>query len=170
LRINTQPVEAKTFSASVALTTIGTVIAVLFAVPALFIGIFGIIKVVSGDSYLGGLVSAIWGYATVVGAYELNRSKFDWDRGRSYDNLHLGTGMVAVSVAMVGSAALENLLFVFAVFPGIAGVLHARRRFSKNYTAAIYTLMLVTSFTTAIWLYSNEFQARQLVAAIEALP
>ena len=78
--------------------------------------------------------------------------------------------MVAVSVAMVGSAALENLLFVFAVFPGIAGVLHARRRFATNYAAAIYTLILVTSFATAVWLYSNEFQARQLVAAVEALP
>ncbi len=168
--IDTPEQEIEKIAPGNALTTVGTVIAVLFAFPSSFIGIYGVITIVSGGSLLAGITSALWGYAVVIGAYELMRCKFDWDRGRKRQNFHLGVGLIAVAIAMVASAALENILFVFAVFPGRVGVNYANERYEKNYVAAIYATLLLLCFSIAVWLYSNEYQARQLAAWIEALP
>jgi len=170
LPIDTPPGDPEPAPPGTALMTAGTVSAVLFAIPSSFIAIFGIITTVSGESYVGGLATLSWGVAAVVGAYELNRSRFNWDRGRNRRNLNLCAGMVAVSIAIVGSGALENLLFIFAPLPALAAIQLARLRYPRKWIGGLFLLMLLVSLATAIWLYSNEFKARQLVAWIEALP
>jgi len=170
LPIDTPPEESEPAPRGAALMTAGTVFAVLFAIPSSFIAIFGIVTTASGESYVGGLASLIWGVAAVVGAYELNRNRFNWDRGRNRRNLHLCAGMVAVSIAIVGSGALENLLFIFAPLPALAAIQLARVRYPGKWVGGIFLVMLLVSLATAIWLYSNEFKARQLVAWVEALP
>ena len=168
--IDTPQEEIQKIAPGNAITTVGTVVAVLFAFPSSFIGINGVITIVSGEGFIGGLVSALWGYGVVVGAYELLRCKFDWERGRKRQNLHLAVGMIAVSIAMIGSAALENILFIFAVFPAIVGVKYAKQRYEKIHVATIYAAMPLVCFSIAIWLFGNEFKARQLAAWVEALP
>ena len=76
----------------------------LLGVPCFFIGIYGVVGVITGGKLVAGFLGVMWSYLVVVGAYELNRRKFNWTRGSEHSDMHLLAGTLAVSFGLVISA------------------------------------------------------------------
>ncbi len=74
----------------------GAVIAVLLGLPCVFIFLYGLAGVITGKKIIAGMMGAAWAGMAVIGAYELNRRKFAWQKGAQHADLHLLAGTIAV--------------------------------------------------------------------------
>lgn len=148
------------------LTDTGAVASIFLVVPSQLIGLYAIGSLLTGSNIVGGLLGTVWAYAAGVGAYELNRRKYDWTKGRAHAGLHLLLGTLAVNLAIFASAAQHELLFVFAIPPAVAAVLHAGERL----TTTVYAALLIGSVVAAIWLYADTALATRLVDWFDTLP
>ncbi len=148
----------------------GAVIAVLLGIPSLFIGLFAAVGAITGDKLIAGSLGALWGYLAVAGAYELNRRKFDWDRGRQYSDRHLLAGTIAVSAGLVISGALHETMPGLAVVPALSAILQANDGHEKRFLAAIHSAVLIAGLSIAIWLYTNGVIGTVWLARVEAWP
>ena len=151
-------------------TDTGAVVSIFLAVPSQFIGIFGVASMLSGEKIVGGLLGTIWAYFAATGAYELNRRKHNWVKGTRYRTRHLVFGLVAVNAAMIVSGAIHELLFVFALAPGMAAVLHANADTGGRYLFFISAVTVAVALGVAIWLYVDTNTSLRLTYWFETLP
>ena len=142
----------------------------LLGVPAFFIGLYGVVGLVTGDKIVAGALGAVWAYATVVGAYELNRRKFDWDRGRRQRDRHLLLGTFAVSTGLIISSAMDETMPALAIVPALSAILQANDDKEKKYFAAIHVVVLAVGLCVAIWIYTNGIIGKVMLERAETLP
>jgi hypothetical protein len=136
----------------------------------LFIGLFGLVGVISGAKLVAGLLGASWGYLAAVGAYELNRRKFDWERGSKYSDLNLLAGTLAVSTGLVISGALHETMPVLAIVPALSAIVQANDGHSDKYRALIHVAVLFAGMGVGIWFYNNGIIGSVLLDRLAALP
>lgn len=152
------------------MTDTGAVVSVFLAIPSQFIGLFALASLLSGDKVFGGLLGVTWAWFAATGAYELNRRKHGWARGTRYRTRHLLFGMLAVSAAMMVSGAIHELLFVFALAPALAAVLHANDDPGGRFLFLLYAVMIAVSLSVAVWLYVDTNTSLRLTDWFDALP
>lgn len=148
----------------------GAVIAVLLGIPGFFIGFYGAVGVMTGGKVVGGALGAIWGYLAVIGTYELNRRKFDWDKGRKHSDLHLLAGTVAVATGLMVSGAIHETMPALAIVPALSAITQANDGHDKKYLSWIHAVILATGITVGIWFYIDGIIGDVLLERIAALP
>ena len=142
----------------------------LLGVPSLFIGLFGAVGVITGEKLIGGFLGAFWAYLATVGAYELNRRRFNWIRGSQHRDQHLLAGTVATSVGLIISGAMHETMPGLAMVPAISAIMQANDGHEKKYLALIHSLVLAAGTVIAIWFYTNGIIGKVLLERVQALP
>jgi hypothetical protein len=135
--------------------TTGAVIAVLLGIPSLIMGLFAAVNVITGEKLFAGLLGTLWSYLAVSGCYELNRRKFDWDRGRQYSDRHLLCGTVAVSAGLAISGAMHETMPALAIVPALSAIIQANDGHERKYRFYIHAAVLAVGLSIAIWFYVN---------------
>jgi hypothetical protein len=148
----------------------GAVIAVLLGFPSLFIGIFGAVGVITGEKLVAGSLGAVWGYLAVVGAYELNRRKFAWMRGRTYSDLHLLAGTLAVSTGLVISGIVHETMPALALVCALSAIKQANDGHDKKFLAPIHIVILCAGIAGGIWFFNNSTVGKALLLQATYLP
>jgi len=148
----------------------GAVIAVLLGIPGFFIGFYGAVGVVTGGKVVAGALGALWGYMAVAGTYELNRRKFDWDKGRKYSDHHLLAGTLAVSTGLMISGAIHETMPALAIVPALSAITQANDGHDKKYLSWIHAAILATGIGIGIWFYIDGIIGNVLLHRIAALP
>ncbi len=161
-------VEAKR-PGNVIITT-GAVIAALLGIPSLFMGLFAAVQVITGDKLIAGFLGVLWAYLSTTGAYELNRRKFDWDRGRQYSDRHLLAGTIAVSAGLAISGAMHETMPGLAVVPALSAIIQANDGHDKKYRFFIHATVLVIGISIAVWFYANGVIGKVWLERIENWP
>lgn len=133
-------------------------------------GIFGFVSFVTGERIIAGSLGAIWGYSAFVGGYELNRRKFDWDRGRRHRDGHLLAGTCAVSVGLAISGAMHETMPILAIFPGLSATLQANDGHQRKFRFVIHAAILAAGLGIAIWFYINGVIGRVWLDSVDAWP
>ena len=136
----------------------------------MFIGLFGLVGVISGDKIFAGALGALWGYLAVAGAYELNRRKFDWDRGRQFSDHHLLGGTIAVSAGLAISGAMHETMPGLAVVPALSAIIQANDGHDKKYYSIVHIAVLAIGLSFAIWFYSNGVIGKVWLEQVENWP
>ncbi len=142
----------------------------LLGIPSLIIGVFAAVGVLTGDKIIAGSLGTLWAYLAVTGCYELNRRKFDWDRGRRYSDRHLLCGTVAVAAGLVISGAMHETMPGLAIVPALSAMIQANDGHEKKYRRYIHAAILAAGLIFAIWIYSNGVIGKVWLEQVEALP
>ncbi len=142
----------------------------LLGIPSLFLGLFAAVGVITGDKLLAGSLGALWGYLAVTGAYELNRRKFDWDRGRQFSDRHLLAGTISVSAGLAISGAMHETMPALAIVPALSAVIQANDGHEKKYRFYIHATVLAVGLIIAIWFYTNGVIGKVWLESMETWP
>lgn len=142
----------------------------LLGIPSLIIGLFGAVNVITGDKLIAGSLGALWGYLAVTGSYELNRRKFDWDRGRQYSDRHLLYGTIAVSAGLAISGAMHETMPILAIVPALSATIQANDGHEKKYRFYVHATILAVGLIFAIWIYANGVIGKVWLEQVEAWP
>ena len=142
----------------------------LLGIPSFFIGVFGAFGVLTGQKLVAGSLGALWGYMASVGAYELNRRKFDWDRGRRHADRHLLAGTIAVSSGLVLSGALHETMPVLAIIPALSAIKQANDGHDTKLWSMIHAVVLAAGAAVGYWLYVDGIIGKGWLDRIAALP
>ena len=153
-----------------AIVTSGAVIAVLLGIPCFFMGVFGALGVITGEKLIAGGLGALWGYLAVSGAYELNRRKFDWRRGRELRDQHLLAGTLAVSTGLVVGGAMHEHLPAIAIVCVLSAIKQANDGHDRKYLSLIHAAVLIAGMGAGIWFYRNNEYGKALLDQFAALP
>lgn len=145
-------------------------IAVLLGIPCAFIGLYGIVGVVTGQKLIAGSLGTVWCYLAVTGAYELNRRRFDWKRGREHRDQHLFAGTLAVSSGMVISGAMQESMPALALVSAVSAIMQANDGHDGKLRSRVHSLVLIAGIVGGAWLYNNGAVGRVLLARVAALP
>ncbi len=145
-------------------------IAVLLGVPIIFIGVYGVVGVVTGGKLVAGLLGVAWSYLAVAGAYELNRRKFNWSRGRRHSDWHLFAGTLAVSFGLVISGAIDETMPLLAIVPALSAMKQANNGHDKKYRSWVHAAMLAAGLGVGIWFYVDGIIGKVIMEKIVALP
>ena len=116
----------------------------LLGVPCFFIGIYGVVGVITGGKLVAGFLGVVWSYLVVVGAYELNRRKFNWSRGSEHSDQHLFAGTLAVSFGLVISGAIHETMPVLAIVPALSAIKQANDGHERKHWARVHAAVLAT--------------------------
>ncbi len=119
---------------------------------------------------MAGTIGALWGYLAAVGAYELNRRKFNWTLGKSYSDQHLLAGTVAVSSGLVVSGAMHETMPALAIVPAISAILQANDGHDKKFLSVIHLAVLALGAGVSVWFYTDGVIGKVLLERVEALP
>lgn len=168
--LNELPGQDRPTAAANVIITTGAVIAVLLGIPSFFIGLYGAVGVITGSKLITGSFGAIWGYLAVTGAYELNRRKFDWERGRRFSDRHLMCGTIAVSIGLVISGAMHETMPALALVPAVSAVIQANDGHKRKHRFYIHATILATGIAIATWIYSNGIMGKIWLERIETWP
>ncbi len=150
--------------------TTGAVIAALLGIPSLFMGLFAAVQVITGDKLIAGSLGVLWAYLSVTGSYELNRRKFDWDRGRQYSDRHLLAGTIAVSAGLAISGAMHETMPGLALVPALSAVIQANDGHDKKYRFFIHATILAIGISIAIWFYINGVIGKVWLESVDTWP
>lgn len=142
----------------------------LLGIPCFFIGLYGIVGVVTGAKMIAGFLGAFWSYLVVAGAYELNRRKFNWLRGSRHSDQHLFAGTLAVSFGLVISGAIHETMPALAVVPALSAIKQANDGHKKKYLAWIHTAVLIAGLGIGIWFYADGVIGQTLLNKVATLP
>ncbi len=153
-----------------AIITLGAIIAVLLGIPSVFIGLFAFVGVITGDKIVAGALGVLWSYLAVAGAYELNRRKFDWNRGRQYSDRHLLAGTIAVSAGLAISGAMHETMPGLAVLPALSAMVQANDGHDRKYYSIVHGAVFVVGVSIAIWFYSNGVIGKVWLDSVENWP
>ncbi len=145
-------------------------IAVLLGVPIIFIGVYGVVGVVTGGKLVAGLLGVAWSYLAVAGAYELNRRKFNWSRGRRYSDRHLFAGTLAVSLGLVISGAIHETMPLLAIVPALSAMKQANDGHENKYRSWVHAAALAAGLGIGIWFYVDGVIGQVMMEKIVALP
>jgi hypothetical protein len=152
------------------LVNAGATMAVLLAIPSLFIGLFGFAGLVTGQKLMAGSLGAAWGYMAVVGAYELTRRKFNWMRGSKYADQHLVAGSLAVASGLAVGGAVHETMPVLAILPALSAIKQANEGHERKVLSLVHALLLLAGIGAAMWLYSNNDIGIVILERIAAMP
>ena len=136
----------------------------------MFIGLFGAIGVITGEKLVAGTFGAVWAYLATVGAYELNRRKFAWSRGRKYSGRHLLAGTLAASMSLVISGAMNESMPALVIVPALSAIMQANDGHEKKYLALIHAAVLFAGVGVGIWFYANGMIGKLLLETVAAMP
>jgi len=136
----------------------------------LFIGVFGAFGLLSGSKLVAGALGSAWGFMAAIGAYELNRRKFDWARGRKHRDRNLLVGTVAVSMGLMMSGAMHETMPFLALVPGLSAVMQANDRRQSKIPMLVHGAILSAGLGIGIWFYIDGVIGGVLLANIEAMP
>ena len=150
--------------------TVGAVIAVLLGIPSLIMGLFAFVNLITGEKIIAGLFGTLWSYLAVSGCYELNRRKFDWDRGRRFSDRHLLCGTIAVSAGLVISGAMHETMPGLAIVPALSAMMQANDGHEKKYRLYIHAVILAVGLSFAIWIYTNGIIGKVWLEQVETWP
>jgi len=153
-----------------AIVNAGAVIAVLLAIPCVFMGIYGAVGVITGQKLIAGGLGALWAYLAVIGAYELNRRKFDGTRGRKHRDQHLLAGTLAVSSGLVVSGAMHETMPALAIVCAVSAIKQANDGHDRKHLSWIHMAVLVAGMGAGIWFYSRGGYGKELLDRLAALP
>jgi len=148
----------------------GAVMAVLLAIPSLFIGLFGAVGVITGQKLVAGSLGAAWGYMAVVGTYELNRRKFNWERGSKYRDLHLLAGSLAVCIGLAVGGAVHETMPAVAIVPALSAIKQANDGHDGRALSVIHAILLLAGIGAAMWLYPDKDTGLLMLERIAAMP
>jgi hypothetical protein len=133
-------------------------------------GLYALAGILSGEKIVAGCLGAMWAYLTVVGAYELNRRKFNWVRGSHRSDPHLFAGTLAASTGLIISGALDETMPMLAIVPALSAIMQANDGHEKKYRSLIHAAVLLVGVVIGIWFYSDGVIGKVLLERIEALP
>ena len=153
-----------------ALNNSGAVIAVLLGIPCFFIGIYGVVGVLTGGKLVAGFLGTVWSYLAVAGSYELNRRKFNWTRGSRHSDQHLFAGTLAVSFGLIISGAIHETMPVLAIVPALSAMKQANDGHEKKHWSRIHAVVLAAGLGVGIWLYVDGIIGQTLMQRIVELP
>lgn len=142
----------------------------LLGIPSVIFGLAGIVNVLTGEKVIAGMLGTAWGYLAVSGSYELNRRKFDWDRGRCYSDRHLLCGTIAVSAGLVISAAMHETMPALAIVPALSAMMQANDGHEKKYRFYVHATILAAGLSFAVWLYMNGIIGKLWLERVETWP
>lgn len=142
----------------------------LLGVPSLFIGLFSLSGVLTGEKIVAGFLGAVWSYLAVVGAYELNRRKFDWERGRRFSDQHLLAGTLAASTGLILSGALNESMPALAIIPALSAIKQANDGHDNKYRSMIHAAILITGLGIGMWFFTNGVIGKVLLDRVVELP
>lgn len=148
----------------------GAVMAVLLAIPSLFIGLFGFVGVITGQKLVAGSLGAAWGYMAVVGTYELNRRKFNWMRGSKYRDQHLLAGSLAVAIGLVVGGALHETMPALAIVPALSAIKQSSAGHESKVLSLVHAMLLLAGIGAATWLYLKNDAGILILERIAAMP
>ncbi len=148
----------------------GAVIAVLLGIPCFFIGLYGVFGVVTGGKMAAGTLGSMWAYMVVVGAYELNRRKFDWVKGREYSDQHLFAGTAAVAIGLIVSGAIHESMPMLAIVPALSATVQANDGHDKKFRLWIHAATLVAGMVIGTWFYIDGVIGDVLLQRLVDLP
>jgi hypothetical protein len=148
----------------------GAVMAVLLAIPSLFIGLFGFAGVITGQKLVAGGLGAAWGYMAVVGAYELSRRKFNWIHGSKYRDHHLLAGSLAVAIGLAVGGAVHETMPALAIVPALSAIKQASDRHEWKVLSLVHAMLLLAGIGAAMWLYSENDTGIVMLERIAAMP
>ena len=150
--------------------SVGAVIAVLLGIPSLIMGVFAFVNLIIGEKMIAGLFGTLWSYLAVSGSYELNRRKFDWDRGRRFSDRHLLCGTVAVSAGLAISGAMHETMPILAIVPALSATIQANDGHASKYRLYVHAAILAAGLIFAIWIYTNGIIGKLWLEQVEAWP
>lgn len=168
--INELSEPSEPLSTGNALVNTGAVIAVLMGVPCFFIGVYGVAGVVTGEQLVAGFFGAIWSYMAVVGAYELNRRRFNWSRGSNHSDQHLLAGTIAVAIGLAISGAIHETMPVLAMIPALAAMKQASDGHDTKTLSWIHGGLLAAGLGVGIWFYRDGIIGQTLLQIVVELP
>lgn len=148
----------------------GAVMAVLLAIPSLFIGLFGLAGVITGQKLVAGGLGAAWGYMAVVGTYELNRRKFNWVHGSKYRDQHLLAGSLAAAIGLAVGGAVHETMPALAIVPALSAIKQANDGHKGKALSLVHAILLLAGIGVAMWLYSNSVTGIVILERIAAMP
>lgn len=125
---------------------------------------------VTGEKIVAGILGALWGYMAVVGAWELNRRKFDLDRGRKFADRHLLAGTIAVSSGLIVSGALHETMPALALVPALSALKQSNDGHDTRRMSFVHGTILVAGLGIAIWFYVDGLVGKMLLERLETLP
>ena len=133
-------------------------------------GVFAFVNLIIGEKLIAGLFGTLWSYLAVAGSYELNRRKFDWDRGRRFSDRHLLCGTIAVSTGLVISGAMHETMPGLAIVPALSAMIQANDGHEEKYRMYIHAAILAVGLIFAIWIYSNGVIGKVWLEQLENWP
>ena len=136
----------------------------------MFIGLFGFFGVITGAKLVAGCLGAVWAYLAVVGAYELNRRRFAWLRGRIYSDWHLLAGALAVSTGLIFGGAMNETMPALAIVPALSAVIQANDGHDNRILALMHVAILVAGISVGLWFYIDGDIGKVLIDRVTALP
>lgn len=142
----------------------------LLGIPSLVIGIYGFVGAITGTKIIAGSFGALWGYLAVVGCYELNRRKFNWDRGRRHSDRHLLCGTIAVSSGLMISGAMHETMPALAIVPALSAIMQANDGHERKYLFFVHATIFAAGVSFAIWIYSNGIIGKLWLERVESWP
>lgn len=142
----------------------------LLGIPCFFIGIYGVVGVITGGQLVAGFLGSVWSYLAVAGAYELNRRKFNWSRGSKHSDQHLFAGTLAVSFGLIISGAIHETMPVLAIVPGLSAMKQANDGHESKHWSRIHAGVLAAGLGVGIWLYVDGIIGQTLMHRIVELP
>jgi len=148
----------------------GAIIAMLLAIPSLFIGLFGAVGVITGQKLVAGGLGTVWGYMAVVGTYELYRRKFNWERGSKYRDHHLLAGSLAVCIGLAVGGAVHETMPAVAVIPALSAIKQANDGHDGKVLSLIHAMLLLAGIGASAWFYSDDVTGMALLGRIAAMP
>ncbi len=148
----------------------GAVMAVLLAIPSLFIGLFGFVGVITGQKLVAGSLGAAWGYMAVVGTYELNRRKFNWMRGSKYCDQHLMAGSLAVAIGLIVGGAVHETMPALAIVPALSAIKQASDGHESKALSLFHAMLLLAGIGAGTWLYLKNGTGILILERIAAMP
>ena len=153
-----------------AITNTGAVIAVLLGVPSVFIGLFGFVGLITGQKLIAGALGAVWGYMAAAGSWELNRRKFNLDKGREHADKHLLAGTVAVASGLAVSGAMHETMPLLAIVPAISAIRQADDGHDDRRRSLIHTGVLIAGLGVGAWFFIDGIIGKSLIEWLAALP
>ncbi|MCH7897832.1 MAG: hypothetical protein IIC62_00645 [Proteobacteria bacterium] len=105
-----------------------------------------------------------------VGAYELNRRKFDWVRGSQYADRNLLAGTLAAATGLIISGALHETMPFLAIIPALSAILQANDGHRTKHRALLHISVLLVGISIGVWFYVDGIIGSVLLDRVATLP
>ena len=168
--VDTNPESGESRPTGSGIINAGAIIAALFGIWCIPIGIGGFIDIITGNKMVAGLLVVLWSYLGFVGAYELIRRKFDRQRGRKYRDQHLLAGTVAVSAGLMISGAVHETMPALLIMPALSAIKQANDGHSQKTLSWIHSAVLVAGIGVGVWFYTDGVIGDVILQKIAAMP